>query len=220
MTGLQSLESHFQNATPRRRLRLGEILMKAGLLSETQLREGLAHHRAQGGGRLGACLVSLGFISEEALLECLAQQLGLTRVDLHSYPVCEEVVSIIGAEKAREFMVMPIGRVNRHGSPALLVAMTDPTNLIVIDALQFLASCRVEPVLASEEAIATAIDQYYGLDPEGAQESLPPESGAAASWDLLPAVAESLSTEEKFHRLLKILLEKGILSLRDVERLK
>jgi hypothetical protein len=218
MTSILSANGQVSTPAPARRLKLGEMLIQAGLLSEAQLQEGLAHQRAEGSGRLGASLVGLGYITEEALLDFLAKQLGLLRVDLDRHPLCAEMIAMVPAEKAREFVVMPIDQVSRYGSPVLLVAMTDPTNFIVIDALQFMVGCRVEPVLASERSIRAAIDRYYGAEIEGS-ESVPPLAAETLTVSP-PSPAEQLDIDEKLQRLLKILLEKGILSLRDVERLK
>jgi len=212
----------------RKNPRLGEMLIAAGLIDEFQLNSALSYQR-NWGGRLGACLVRLGYLSEASLLEFLAEQLKLSRIDLTRRAIASDVLAFVPAEKAREYNVIPVDRREMHGTLFLLVAMSDPTNLTVIDDLQFMTDCRVRPALASEASIRAAIDEWYGAAPEADEDvSAAEEPGEAQSaqaselpanaTEATPARAET--TEEKLHRLLRVLVDKGLLSLREYERLK
>lgn len=209
----------------RKKIKLGQMLIDAGLIDEFQLNSALSHQRNCGGGRLGSSLIKLKYISEENLLTFLSEQLNLPRVDLSRQRIPPEVLAHIPAEKAWEYRAVPIDRREMHGTSYLLVAMGDPTDLTAVDALQFMTGCRVRPALAFDSAIVEALVHHYGplvteedlFEPEPqmfAQELADPADASAASRQ--PAG----TTEEKFLQLLKILLDKGILSLREFERLK
>jgi type IV pilus assembly protein PilB len=202
-----------------KRMKLGEMLLNAGLINETQLEEALAYQRRCATGRLGATLVELNFLSEEVLLDFLSEHLKLPRIDLSRRRIPEDMLAYIPAEKAWEFRAIPVDLREMHGTIYLLVAMADPTNLDVIDALQFMTGCRVRTALAFDSAVEQALKRYYApcTDPSVAAE-------VAARPAELPAVTVTRpsigTTEERIQELLKILLEKGILSLRDFDRLK
>ncbi len=208
----------------RKSLKIGEMLVKAGLIDGFQLNSALSHQR-HWGGRLGASLVKLGYLAEEKLLAFLAEQLNLPRVDLTKRVIAADLLAYVPADKAREFNVIPVDRKEMSGTLNLLVAMADPANLVVIDALQFMTGCRVFPALASEESIRKSIEHFYGL-PQALQETDP---GLVASAPT-PAVPTPLSplfsglarpqVDDKFQQLLRVLLDKGVLSLREYERLK
>lgn len=202
---------------PHKKLKLGEILIEAGLIDASQLDAALALQREKG-GRLGASLVKLGYVTEEKLLASLADQLKLPRLDLSSREIPQEVLDYLPAEKARQYHVIPVARKEMHGTLFLLVAMTDPTNLTAIDDLQFITGCRVRPGLSSEASIQDAIDCFYGPLPADAS---PPAGGEGPSEfsHPLPVIDRAGTTEEKLQRLLKILMDRGILSLRDFDRL-
>lgn len=207
----------------RKSLKIGEMLLKAGVIDGFQLNSALSHQR-HWGGRLGSSLVKLGYVAEEKLLAFLAEQLNLPRVDLSKRVIAADLLAYVPADKAREFNVIPVDRKEMSGTLNLLVAMADPANLPVIDSLQFMTGCRVFPALASEESIRKSIEHYYGL-PQALQESdapVPVKETAPPASALAP-LFNGLSrpqADDKFQQLLRVLLDKGVLSLREYERLK
>lgn len=207
---------------PRSKLKLGEMLSQAGIISEIQLNSALSHQN-NWGGRLGASLVKLGYVSEEDLLGFLARQLKLPRIDLADRPIADELLAYLPAQKARQYNVLPVARKEMHGTVYLLMAMTDPTNLTAIDDLQFITGCRVRPGLASEISIQNAIDRCYGPLPsveEPARDAVSEIQAAGRLAGPMPVERNDETADEKLQRLLKILMEKGILTLRDYERLR
>ena len=221
---------------PRKNLKLGEMLMEAGIVHEYQLNSALSYQR-HWGGRLGDSLIKLGYLTEDTLLNFLADQLKLTRIDLERWTISDEVLATVPADKAREYNVIPVDRKVMYGTVYLLVAMADPTNLLAIDAIQFMTGCQVRPALAAEGAVRSAIDRCYG--PPGSVsvseeealpeiEPLPAEEEPASAEDALklfdfPAGnghQKPADLEEKFQILLRLLMDKGLLSLREFERLK
>lgn len=208
----------------RKTMRLGDMLVKAGKIDEFQLNSALSYQR-HWGGQIGTSLIKLGYIGEEDLLQFLAEQLNLTRIDLARIQVAPEVLALLPMEKALEYNVIPVDRKEFNGSVYLLVAMANPTNLIVIDALQFATSCRVRPALATEEAIRSAIRRCYQKRPAGVRSpDDPPAKAPLPDIDPFrfpgnqPGGGQSL--EERFERLLALLVRKGLLTAGEVKNLK
>lgn len=208
----------------RKTMRLGDMLVKAGKIDEFQLNSALSYQR-HWGGQIGTSLIKLGYIGEEDLLQFLAEQLNLTRIDLSHMAVAPEVLALLPVEKALEYNVIPVDRKEFNGSVYLLVAMANPTNLIVIDALQFATSCRVRPALATEEAIRSAIRRCYQKRPAGVRSpDDPPAKAPLPDIDPFrfpgnqPGGGQSL--EERFERLLALLVKKGLLTASEVKDLK
>jgi MshEN domain len=205
-----------------RPLRLGEMLIEAGLIDSFQLNSGLSHQRNMG-GRLGASLIKLGYINEERLLSFLADQLNCARIDFKYRKILPELLQLIPAEKARQYNVVPIERKDVSGMVGLLVAMSDPTNLTVIDSLQFLTGCRIRPAIASEADIHVAIEKFYGPDPdveENLSEVEPLEDSGYPDGVHYSPQKGGVSVEEKHQALLSKLHELGILTRQEYEDLK
>jgi type IV pilus assembly protein PilB len=137
--------------------RLGEILVKEKLLSQDQLKQALDHQK-KNGGRLGQALVKMGFISDEEITGVLSRQYGVPAINLSYYEVDPAVVKLVPQETAGRYQVVPLSRV---GS-TLTIAMADPTNVFAMDDIKFMTGLKVEPVVASENAIQEAIDKFYG----------------------------------------------------------
>src|SRR6266436_3840982 len=137
--------------------RLGEILIKESLITSDQLRQALEHQKANG-GRLGTCLMKLGFISDDEITGVLSRQYGVPSINLKFYEVDASVIKLIPQDTAVRYQIVPLSRV---GS-TLTIAMTDPTNVFAMDDIKFMTGFNVEPVVASETAIAEAISKFYG----------------------------------------------------------
>jgi len=152
-----------------KKLRLGEILKQAGIIDDFQLNSALSYQR-HWGGRFGESLIKLGYLSESKLQNFLARQFDLPQIELFGRKIPEDVLAYIPVDKAREFHVLPVERRELSGAMHLVVAMTDPTNLMVTDSLQFMTGCRIKAALASEEAIGSAIDRNYGTEIDDQEE--------------------------------------------------
>ena len=150
-------------------LKLGEILKQAGIIDDFQLDSALSYQR-HWGGRFGESLIKLGYLTEDKLQGFLAQQFDLPQIELFGRKIPEDVLAYIPLEKAREFHVLPVERREISGTMHLVVAMTDPTNLMVTDSLQFMTGCRIKPALASDDAITSAIEKYYGPEVDEQEE--------------------------------------------------
>ncbi|HWS71692.1 MAG TPA: type IV-A pilus assembly ATPase PilB [Thermoanaerobaculia bacterium] len=138
-------------------VRLGELLTKASLISQDQLKEALRVQK-ETGGKLGETLIKLGFVSEEDITECLSQQFGVPSINLQHFEIDSSVIKLIPADVARKYNILPV---NKTGA-TITIAMADPTNVFAMDDIKFMTGYNVEPVVASELGIKAAIDNYYG----------------------------------------------------------
>ncbi|HEY3572037.1 MAG TPA: type IV-A pilus assembly ATPase PilB [Thermoanaerobaculia bacterium] len=137
--------------------KLGELLVRSGRINPAQLNEALALQKEQG-GRVGTNLVKLGYLTEKQLVEALSQHFNVPSVDLNGVEIEEAVLKIIPADLARKYTILPVTKTGA----TITVAMIDPTNVFAMDDVKFMTGYRVEPVVASETGIRTAIDRYYG----------------------------------------------------------
>jgi type IV pilus assembly protein PilB len=138
-------------------VRLGELLVKANLLTQEQLREALERQK-ETGAKLGETIINLGLVSEEDITECLSQQFGVPSISLQHFEIDDNVIKLVPSEVARKYNIIPV---NKTGA-TLTIAMADPTNVFAMDDIKFMTGYNVEPVVASEVGIKQAIDQYYG----------------------------------------------------------
>ncbi len=135
---------------------MGEILLREKLINVDQLHE--AKQVQADGENLGYTLARLGYLEESQLINFLSRQYGVPSVNLDEIEVAQDISGLIPREVAERHNLMPIAR---EGS-TIIVAMTDPGNIYAMDDLKFLTGLNVESVVASETAIRTAIEKYYG----------------------------------------------------------
>jgi type IV pilus assembly protein PilB len=139
-------------------VRIGELLLKEKRITSDQLQEALNYQRTNG-GKLGANLVKLGYVKDEEITALLSKQYGVPSIALGQFDIDPAVIKLVPAETARKYQIMPLSR----AGATLTIAMTDPTNVFAMDDVKFMTGYNVEPVVASENAVADAIDRYYGV---------------------------------------------------------
>ncbi len=138
-------------------LKLGDLLLKANVISQEQLDAALKNQREEG-GKLGEVLVRLGHASEEDITETLSHQFGVPSINLAHFEIDPSIIKLVPGDVARKYMILPV---NKTGA-TLTIAMGDPTNVFAMDDIKFMTGYNVEPVVASEVALRTAIDRHYG----------------------------------------------------------
>jgi type IV pilus assembly protein PilB len=136
--------------------RIGDLLMREGLITREQLDKALQEQK-QNGTRVGYNLVKLGFIQETELTKMLARQYRMPAVDLSKFEVDPRIAKLIPSELATKHLVLPLKRDGR----TLTVAMADPTNLGVIDDLKFITRYDIFPVIAGEYTLRNTVEKYY-----------------------------------------------------------
>lgn len=137
--------------------KLGDLLVRAGLITQEQLDEAIALQSSEG-GRLGLVLIKKGFVKEEQITQFLSKQYGVPAINLNNIHIDSSVIKLVPADVAKKYQVLPISRTGA----TLTLAMTDPTNVFAMDDIKFMTGYNVEPVVASELAINDAIDKNYG----------------------------------------------------------
>jgi len=161
------------------RLRLGEILIKEGLISQKELEKGLNEQRKTG-KYLGRTLVELGVLSEKNLVAILSDEWGIPSISLKGVSIDKGILSKVPAKFASHYKLIPISLEEN----VLSVAISDPFNLQVVDDLKLLLEYEVKVFLAGEEDIDEALRRYYGIgaatiekiiDESGGMDKLKPE---------------------------------------------
>jgi len=136
--------------------RIGEILVREGLITHDQLNLALQDQR-ESGTRIGYSLVALGFVKETDLTRTLARQYRMPAVDLTNFEIDPRIARLIPGEMSVKHLVLPLKRDGR----TLTVAMADPTSTGVLDDLKFITRCDIFPVIAGEYTIRNAIERCY-----------------------------------------------------------
>jgi type IV pilus assembly protein PilB len=138
--------------------KLGEMLVKAQLITEAQLDEAIKTQRREG-GKLGSIVVRAGFCSDQDIVSFLGMQYGVPAADLEQWPPIDPaVIALIPADLAQRHKVLPL---QRTGS-VLTLAMSDPTDIFAMDDVRFHTGYNVDPVVSSEMGLARAVERYYG----------------------------------------------------------
>ena len=142
-------------------IKLGDLLIKAKVLKESQLQAALLEQRRTG-GKLGELLVRMEFLTEELLVRALSSQLTLQAVNLEAVQgVAPHVLARVPQALARELRVLPL-QLKDEGK-TLVFAMADPLDLRALDKLRAVTRCRtLVPQIAGPSAIARAQDRVYG----------------------------------------------------------
>jgi len=136
--------------------RLGDILMREGLITRDQLAAALAEQKSSG-HRLGYVLVKLGLVQELEVTKVLARQYRMPAVDLTRFEVDPKILKLVPSDFALKHVVLALKREGR----TLTVAMADPTNTGVLDDLKFITRFDLFPVIAGEFTLRSIIEKYY-----------------------------------------------------------
>ena len=142
----------------RQKLKLGDVLVKAQVITEEQLIQALAEQK-QKNVPLGKALVLLGFITEEKLLNSLADQLKIPYLDMQDVKISQNAIRKVPESIARKHRVIPIDIENG----VLKLAMADPLNIFAVDEVTIQSGMDVTTVLAAESDIERAIQEEYGV---------------------------------------------------------
>jgi len=137
-------------------LKLGQILINSGVLTEEQLQQALIHQKGSN-KRLGSILVENHFLEEMQIIRSLEQQLSIPYLDLSSISVDPGLSSLVPEELARSNFIVPI---KREGS-VLTVAMADPLDYNGINDIGIYTRLKVNPVIAEHNKIETKIRELY-----------------------------------------------------------
>ena len=133
---------------------LGQILLAQGAITQEQLQDALKRQQTRASSkRLGDVLVSFGYITPKHLAEALATQLNLPVVTLANLEISHDLIEFVQSSIAKIYQVIPV----RKDGNTLYVAMTDPTNLGVVDNLRLLLECTISPVVATPRFVGSVM---------------------------------------------------------------
>lgn len=137
-------------------IRLGDLLVKSGTITQEQLDEALKLQEDTG-ERLGTVLQKHGFITEKQLIDTLMSQLGVEFIDLNGYNIPSEMAQILPKNIAKKYGVVPV-RVTRSD---VYLAMADPLNFVAIEEVRSVTRRRVIPLIAASAAVDRAVQSLY-----------------------------------------------------------
>jgi MSHA biogenesis protein MshE len=167
---------------PRLKMRLGDLLVQDGMITENQLQQALADQK-QNGRKLGVTLIDLGFIDEHDLLEFLARQLNIPLIELGDRKISQQVVNLIPEVQARRHRALVI----EADDKSALVGMSDPADLAAVDAIsQYLQPREMKLAVVPDAELLEAFDNLYRRTKDIAQfaKELQTETQDGAEFDL------------------------------------
>ena len=139
-----------------KKIRLGDLLIKDGLINQAQLEQALGEQKRRG-GKLGASLVELGFVTEDQVLDSVARQLRLERLHLAKYPFDSQLVHRLPESLARRFRAILLA----DEGDQYFVGMADPTDIFAYDKLKQELGKPLRLAVVSEGELVRMIDQLY-----------------------------------------------------------
>lgn len=146
----------------KRKMRLGDALLKAKIITEEQLMAALEIQKNNDPKpRLGDVLVEMGAVTDETIAKAITQQLGMEFVDLRGFIFGEDIIKLVSNELLRKHTVMPL-EYNKYSLNTLRLAMADPMDMLAMDDISLVTGLQIEPVVAVKSDILHAIDKIYG----------------------------------------------------------
>ncbi|MFZ3231358.1 MAG: type IV-A pilus assembly ATPase PilB [Pseudobdellovibrio sp.] len=138
--------------------KLGEILIKQGLLRPDQLQTAMVEVQRLK-GRLGPVLVGMGILKDAQILRALEKQFTLPGVDVSQFEIDPSVTALVNRDFCEKNCIIPLSK----AGTTLVVAFSDPSNLQVRDDLRYVTKCKIQPIVATEGNILQAIAKYYAI---------------------------------------------------------
>lgn len=138
--------------------RLKQILVNEGVVTKENIR--VAEIKAQNEKEpLRKTLIKLGFVTEEQIVRLIEEKMQIPHVNIKNYTIDRNVLQLIPEKIARRYEIIPLFKIEN----VLTIATSDPFNIVPLDDMSALTGYKVEPVVASQESIKIAIDQWYGI---------------------------------------------------------
>ena len=138
--------------------KLGDMLIKAGLLTDELLKQAL-QDQSRVNLKLGQYLVRKGLVGEYNLVETLSKQLNIDKYNTDQYPFDPSLSQLIPVEYAQKYQLAPIRKKGR----LLTIATADPLDINALDTIERMTNCEVEPSVGTEREINQLISNLYGI---------------------------------------------------------
>lgn len=140
----------------RQRIRIGDLLVSKGMITEAQLEQALQEQKMSG-RKLGRTLVEMGYVDENAMLNLLSSQLKIPFVELKQFRFDRELIQTLPETQARRYRVMPL---SEHAD-GILLGMADPTDIFALDELQKFIKKPINPAVVRESELLDVLDIAY-----------------------------------------------------------
>ncbi len=144
------------NITVQERLKKG--LISDGVITVEQLR-GAEESAELENESLSTVLVKSGYVTEEVLVNFIGEKMHIPYLNIGNYSIDRKILELVPEHIARRHTVIPLFKIE----DIITIAMSDPLDIIALDATSTAAQSRIETILATDESIHEAIDKYYGV---------------------------------------------------------
>jgi type IV pilus assembly protein PilB len=188
-----------------RRLRLGDMLVRDGLLSPEQLREALAAKAENRHQRLGEIVVERGWVSGTDLARALAEQHGLEFIELGQSPIDEAAADLLPERLARRYRAVPVKFLAEDSA---LVAVADPTDVVASDDLKLALGLNVRLAVAESTDLERTLSRIYRTEVE--VEDAVPVGTEAEPEEIEEDIRESAATSAPAIKLVNSVLSRAI----------
>src|ERR671923_100517 len=187
--------------------RLGEILLREGLVTREQLAQALAEQKNTK-HRLGYVLVKLGLVPEVEITKVLARQYRMPAVDLSRFEVNPRILKLVPGDMATKGVVLPLKREGR----TLTVAMADPSDLGLLEDLKFITRFDLFPVIAGEYTLRNLIEKHYEASDQQLQSILKDMEESAEDVEVVEEEEDEAVTQAQIDDAPVVKLINGLLT--------
>lgn len=203
-----------QTQVQTQRKKLGQMLLERSFIDPAILEQALTRQKERG-GRLGEILVDMGRVKPRHLIETLAAQAGIERVNLDKLHITPDVLSLVPAELASKYNILPLSRQNGR----LTVAMSDPFATEALEEVRVVTGLSIRRCYGSPSELERAVQQYYGSNVARMLEDLAPDERPSAeslqdelldSGDVSTAKLHELAREPSLINLVNLILLEAV----------
>ncbi|OWZ84637.1 GspE/PulE family protein [Natranaerobius trueperi] len=185
---------------------LGEYLIKAGIITETQLEKALNEQKSMSTKKpLGKLLVENGYVTEEEIAKAIADQTGVPYISMDDFEVDESAMYLLDSNKVEQYNALPIGFENDK----LITVMSRPKDVMIIDDLRLLTGFDIKPVIVTDSVLEYMINRYLNDDIDVEQtddsktERAEEEQGLITTGDSLQEKPAVMLANTIFHRAVR-----------------
>lgn len=143
-----------------RRIRIGDLLLQQGIITQQQLDTALQEQKIRG-AKLGETLLALGYVTQEEFANILCEQLGIESVDLHAVGLEDAAIRLVSEDIMKKYSAVPFA-IDSKNANLLKVAMADPMNLVAMDDIALITNMEIKPYFATTSEIAIQLDRMFG----------------------------------------------------------
>ncbi len=143
-----------------KRVRIGDLLLSQGMITQQQLDTALSEQKIRK-TKLGETLIALGYVSQKDFADVLSRQLGVESVDLRKEGLQDAAIRLVPEDIMKKYELVPFA-IDENNSNILKIAMSDPMYLPAIDDVSLITGMEVVPYFAPTAQIAMQIDRMFG----------------------------------------------------------